>query len=92
MPLPGGPHYRSNFSVRSAAASHARRPARFDLYTERVVLRAAGSWPSTTRVAPQSAKAAVIAEGGESVVTCPDCLTLREQRAIRAEKARVYVA
>jgi len=32
----------------------------------------------------------LIAEGGEVVgVICPDCLTLREQRAIRAEKARV---
>jgi hypothetical protein len=32
----------------------------------------------------------LIAEGGEVVgVICPDCLTLNEQRAIRAEKARV---
>jgi len=32
----------------------------------------------------------LIAEDGEVVgVICPDCLTLREQRAIRAEKARV---
>jgi hypothetical protein len=32
----------------------------------------------------------LIAEGGEVVgVICPDCLTLREQRAIRAETARV---
>jgi hypothetical protein len=32
----------------------------------------------------------LIPEGGEVVgVICPDCLTLREQRAIRAEKARV---
>ena len=31
----------------------------------------------------------LIAEDGEVVgVICPDCLTLREQRAIRAEKAR----
>jgi hypothetical protein len=32
----------------------------------------------------------LIAEDGEVVgVICPDCLTLRAQRAIRAEKARV---
>ena len=32
----------------------------------------------------------LIAEDGEVVgVICPDCLTLREQRAIRAEQARV---
>jgi hypothetical protein len=32
----------------------------------------------------------LIAEDGEVVgVICPDCLTLREQRAIPAEKARV---
>ena len=31
-----------------------------------------------------------IVENGEVTgVICPDCLTLREQRAIRAEKARV---
>jgi hypothetical protein len=31
-----------------------------------------------------------IVEDGEVVgVICPDCLTLREQRAIQAEKARV---
>jgi hypothetical protein len=31
-----------------------------------------------------------IVEGGEVVgVICPDCLTLREQRAIRAENSRV---
>jgi hypothetical protein len=31
-----------------------------------------------------------IVENGEVIgVICPDCLTLREQRAIRAEKARV---
>jgi hypothetical protein len=31
-----------------------------------------------------------ILEGGEVVgVICPDCLTLREQRSIRAEQARI---
>jgi len=32
----------------------------------------------------------LIAEHGEVVgVVCPDCVTLREQRAIRAEKVRM---
>ena len=30
-----------------------------------------------------------IVEEGEVVVICPDCFTMREQRAIQAEKARV---
>jgi len=40
--------------------------------------------------APSSLTWEPITEDGEVVgVICPDCLTLREQRAIQAEKARV---
>jgi hypothetical protein len=39
---------------------------------------------------PPALYSELIAEDGEVVgVISPDCLTLREQRAIRAEKARV---
>ena len=45
---------------------------------------------SDARFSPPALYWKLIAEDGEVVgVICPDCLTLREQRAIRAEKARV---
>src|ERR1700750_176171 len=47
-------------------------------------------WPASDLDEPVGLYWELIPEHGEVVGgICPDCLTLREQRAIRAEKARV---